>query len=119
VAAMHSELLRRTVLRDFAELEPGRFLNVTNGVTPRRWMALANPGLARLLCEHLGGEAWLCDTERELPRLEPLADDGAFRAAWRAVKAANKADLASLARERTGVDVDPDSLFDVQVRRIH
>jgi len=118
VAALHTELLKRDVMRDFAELEPAKFHNVTNGVTPRRWIVLANPRLAALFGQRLGG-AWVRDTERELPRLEPLADDAGFRASWQAVKRANKVDLAALVRERTGVVVDPDSLFDVQVKRIH
>jgi starch phosphorylase len=118
VAELHTTLLRREVLRDFAELEPEKFHNVTNGVTPRRWMGLANPRLAVLLTEHLG-DAWLRDAERELPRLEPLAEDAGFRAVWRGVKRANKVDLARLIQEATGVAVDPDSLFDVQVKRIH
>jgi starch phosphorylase len=118
VAALHSELLVRDVLHDFAELEPTKFQNVTNGVTPRRWMVLSNPQLAALIGKHIG-EGWIRDTERELPHLEPLAEDAAFRAAWRAVKRANKAGLARLVRDRTDVVVDPDSLFDVQVKRIH
>jgi starch phosphorylase len=118
VAALHSDLLRRDVLRDFAALEPAKFLNVTNGVTPRRWMALSNPRLAWLVGEHIG-DAWLRDAERELPALEPLAEDAAFRAQWRAVKRSNKGQLAALVLERTGVTIDPESMFDVQVKRIH
>jgi len=118
VAALHTDLLERTVLRDFHELWPERFANVTNGVTPRRWMALSNPRLAALLTEALG-DRWLRRTEEELARLEPLAHDARFRESWREAKAANRRDLAALVRRRTGVVVDPDSLFDVQVKRIH
>jgi starch phosphorylase len=118
VAALHTELLERTVMADFYALVPERFLNVTNGVTPRRWVALANPRLAALITERIG-ERWVSHAEEELRRLEPAAEDAAFRAAWRAVKRANKQDLAGLMRERTGVAADPDSMFDVQVKRIH
>ena len=108
VAELHSKLLAGTTLRDFAELWPERFHNVTNGVTPRRFVRLANPGLAGLITESLGSEAWLNELEL-LAGLEPLADDAAFRARWRAVKRRNKADLA----------VDPAALCDVIVKRFH
>jgi starch phosphorylase len=117
VAALHSELLKADVLRDFHDLWPEKFLNVTNGVTPRRFLALANPRLAGLVTEVIG-DGWPKDLER-LRGLEPLAEDAAFRAKWRAVKRANKADLALVVKTRAGVDCDPDSLFDVQVKRIH
>ncbi|MFI5403398.1 MAG: glycogen/starch/alpha-glucan family phosphorylase, partial [Planctomycetota bacterium] len=102
VAALHTELLKKTVLRDFHEIWPEKFRNVTNGVTPRRWVALSNPRLTNLITGGLGGR-WLRHTEEELPRLEPLADDAAFRRSWREVKLANKRDLAGFLRERTGV----------------
>jgi starch phosphorylase len=117
VATLHSDLLRRHVLRDFEEMWPGRIRNVTNGVTPRRFVALVNPGLARLVTEAIG-DGWLRDLE-ELRRLEPLADDAAFREEWRGVKAGNKAALGREIEARAGVSVDPESLFDVQVKRIH
>jgi starch phosphorylase len=117
VAALHSELLKETVLRDFAELWPERFQNVTNGVTPRRFLLLSNPGLAELLDETIG-EGWVSDLSR-LCALEEHADDARFHERWRAVKHANKARLAIRIRERTGISVDPRSLFDVQVKRIH
>jgi len=117
VAALHSELLKRSVMRDFAELMPEKFRNITNGVTLRRFVALANRPLARLITDHIG-ERWLTHAE-ELRRLEPLADDPAFRTAWREVKRANKRRLAEHIHARTGVTVDPESLFDVQVKRIH
>jgi glycogen phosphorylase len=118
VAALHSDLLKETVLRDFHSVSPEKFHNVTNGVTPRRWIALANPGLASLLTRTIG-ERWISDLESEIARIEPRADDAGFQAEWRAVKAANKGRLASLIRQRTGIVVDPQSLFDVQVKRIH
>lgn len=117
VAALHSRLLRETVLRDFAEMYPERFTNVTNGVTPRRFVALANPGLAGLITEAIG-EGWLRDLDR-LKALEPLAGDAAFRAKWRAVKRANKDALARRIRDQLGIPVDGASLFDAQCKRIH
>ena len=118
VAALHTELLKETVLRDFHEIAPEKFHNITNGVTPRRWMALSNPGLAELITGAIGDE-WICRLESEIGRLEPLAADAGFRERWRAVKQANKERLAGLIRERTGVAVPAESLFDIQVKRIH
>jgi len=118
VAALHSDLLRKTVLRDFHTVSPEKFRNVTNGVTPRRWIALSNPGLAALLTRTIG-DRWMWDLESEVARIEPFAADPGFQVEWRAVKAANKSALASLIRERTGVVVDPQSLYDVQVKRLH
>jgi glycogen phosphorylase len=118
VAALHTELLKQTVLRDFHALFPDRFLNVTNGVTPRRWLALSNPELAALVTEAIG-DGWVADAQRQLIGLERLAPDAAFQERWRAVKRRNKARLADVLRERTGVVVDPDSLFDVHVKRLH
>src|SRR5207248_2375181 len=89
VAALHSELLKQTVLRDFAQMMPEKFSNKTNGVTPRRWIVLANPGMSALVSKHIG-DSWVNFTETDLRRLEPLVEDKAFRAAWRAVKLANK-----------------------------
>ncbi|MCK6459260.1 MAG: glycogen/starch/alpha-glucan phosphorylase [Planctomycetes bacterium] len=118
VAALHSELLKRTVLSDFHAFSPEKFRNVTNGVTPRRWVALSNPRLSALITGGLGGR-WLTHTDEELPRLEPLAQDASFRREWREAKRRNKEDLAALIRDRTGVAVDPSSFFDVQVKRFH
>jgi starch phosphorylase len=109
--------LRQTVLADFAALWPGKFTNVTNGVTPRRFVALANPGLGKLLTK-AAGKQWPGDLER-LRKLEPHADDPEFRREWREVKLSNKRRLAALIAERTGIEVNPESLFDVQVKRIH
>jgi len=117
VAELHSRLLRQTVLRDFADLWPERFHNVTNGVTPRRFMELSNPPLAQLLDETVG-EGWVTDLAR-LKALEARADDRSFHDRWRRVKRANKEMLARHIREHLGVVVDPAALFDIQVKRIH
>ena len=117
VADLHTQLLKQDVLKDFAELWPEKFSNKTNGVTPRRWLALTNPRLAELICDAIG-DGWIKDMAR-LIDLEKFADDPAFQADWRAIKRANKLELAGIAHGRTGVAVDPDSLFDVQVKRIH
>jgi starch phosphorylase len=118
VAALHSELLKQTVLRDICALAPERFLNVTNGVTPRRWMVLSNPKLSALITKHIG-DRWISDLEEELQRLEPLATDTGFQDEWAAVKAENKRVLAGVLKARTGITVDPTSLFDIQVKRLH
>ena len=117
VAELHSALLKKTVLRDFAQLWPERFHNVTNGVTPRRFMLLSNPGLARLLDKTLG-EGWVTDLTR-LRALESHADDPSFQDAWRGVKRANKDALTQQIRSTTGITVDPAAMFDIQVKRIH
>ncbi len=117
VAELHSDLLRRTILRDFYELWPEKFTNVTNGVTQRRFVGLANPPLAALITAHIGA-GWLTDLD-ELRKLEPFAGDAEFRAAWRAVKHTAKSRLAAILAERTGAAVDPASLFDVQAKRLH
>jgi starch phosphorylase len=117
VAQLHSELLKNGVLRDFYKFEPEKFLNVTNGVTPRRFVALSNPALTDLISQHLSGD-WIKHLDR-LRELEPLAENASFRKAWREVKLRNKQQLARVIRERTGVEVDPRSLFDIQVKRLH
>ncbi len=118
VAALHSELLKQTILKDFADMMPEKFSNKTNGVTPRRWMVLANPGMSELITKHIG-DSWVTFTEHDLCKLQPLAENAEFRKTWRAVKLANKQRLACLIKEKTGVEVDPATLFDVQVKRIH
>jgi starch phosphorylase len=117
VAALHSDLLRQTVLRDFAEVFPQRFLNVTNGVTPRRFLMLNNPGLAQLLDQTIGHE-WRTDLA-QLDALAAHADDAGFHEAWRAIRRDNKSALAARIASATDIDVDPDALFDIQVKRIH
>ncbi|MFI4869289.1 MAG: glycogen/starch/alpha-glucan phosphorylase [Steroidobacterales bacterium] len=117
VAQLHTELLKSDVLRDFHDLWPQKFSNKTNGVTPRRWMVLCNPRLSQFISRVIG-ENWIRNLE-ELRRLEPMIEDAQFRAEWRAIKRANKSALAAIIRDRTGVTVDPDAIFDVQVKRIH
>ncbi len=117
VAELHSRLLQDTILRDFHELWPEKFHNKTNGVTPRRFVMLANPGLSDLLNNTLG-HGWARDLSR-LSELENYADDPVFHDEWRAVKAHCKESLADYLRRHTGVEVDATSLFDVQAKRIH
>ena len=117
VAALHSQLLRDGLFRDFAELWPDKFNNKTNGVTQRRWLAACNPGLATLITETIG-TGWVTQLD-ELDNLRPLARDSAFGERWRAVKQANKQQLAGEIATRTGVQINAGMLFDVQVKRIH
>jgi starch phosphorylase len=118
VAALHSDLLTKTVLKDLYDLYPDRFVNVTNGVTPRRWIALSNPGLTELLTGKIG-DGWIRHFEDEIRKIEPFADDPKFREAWTKIKRSNKERLATIIKGRTGIVVDPESLFDIQVKRIH
>jgi starch phosphorylase len=118
VAAMHSELVKTTLLKDFHDLWPEKFHNVTNGVTPRRFIAVSNPRLAALITEVCGSDRWLRDLDC-LRELEPHADDADLKTRWRAVKTATKRDLAGWLSLRTGVNLDPQSLFDVQAKRFH
>jgi starch phosphorylase len=118
VAALHTELLKQTVLRDMWTVTPDKFINVTNGVTPRRWVVLSNQKLAALITRRIGDD-WVSDLEHQIDRLEPFADDETFQDEWRAIKAENKRALARLIEARTGVVVNPSSLFDVQVKRLH
>jgi starch phosphorylase len=117
VAAIHSELLRTTTVKDLAELFPERFSNKTNGVTPRRWLRLCNPALAGLITEAIG-DAWISDLS-QLRRLVPLAEDKAFRAGFRRAKREAKQRFAGWLKSATGQAVDPDTLFDSQIKRIH
>jgi len=117
VAAIHSALLRSTTVRDLAEMFPERFGNKTNGVTPRRWLLLANPALARLITEAIGS-SWITDLG-QLARLERLADDGGFRDEFRTAKRAAKSAFAEWLRRTSGQTVDPSTIFDSQVKRIH
>jgi glycogen phosphorylase len=117
VAELHSELLKRDVLKDFYEIWPKKFSNKTNGVTPRRWMVLSNPKLSDLISEHIG-DGWIKDLA-QLKALEPLAENAEFRARWRAIKHHNKQDFAALALQRTDIVIDPNTLFDILVKRIH
>ncbi len=117
VSRIHTDLMKQTIFRDFEEFEPGKIVNMTNGITPRRWLNLANPGLAQLITRHLG-PAWVSDLD-SLQTLNTHADDASFQQAFRAVKRANKARLAAYIKEHLGVTVSPDALFDVQIKRMH
>jgi glycogen phosphorylase len=117
VARLHSNLLRQTVMRDFAEIWPEKFCNVTNGVTPRRFLALANPHLTKLITSTIG-DGWLHDLYR-LRELENFAYDPAFQAKWSEVKLAAKRHLTAIIEKRTGVALNPESLFDIQAKRLH
>ena len=117
VSALHSELVKTSLVPDFAELWPAKFQNITNGVTPRRWLLHANPLLAGSITRRIG-DGWVRNLD-ELRALEPAAEDAAFRAEFRAVKRANKERLAKVVAQVAGVRLDPDTLFDVQVKRIH
>ena len=117
VAALHTDLLKRQLLADWVRMYPDRFLNVTNGVSPRRFMVLSNPGLAGLITRTIG-EAWPRRLD-DLRKLEDAASDPDFQQRWRQVKLENKQRLAALIRQRTGVAVNPEALFDIQVKRIH
>ena len=117
VAALHTELLKTHVLSDFYALTPEKFSNKTNGVTPRRWMVLANPRLSELLSSHLG-TGWIRDLDK-LRRIEPLAENPEFQQQWRAIKRQNKLQLAAWIDSHLGIAVDPDSIFDTMVKRIH
>ncbi len=117
VAELHSRLLREGLLRDFAELWPEKFNNKTNGVTQRRWLKACNPGLSGLIDERIG-QGWVTDLE-QLAGLREAADDPEFRQRWREIKLENKRHLARLIERKTGLECDPNMLFDVQVKRIH
>jgi glycogen phosphorylase len=117
VAALHTELLKTRVLDDFYSLSPEKFSNKTNGVTPRRWMVLSNPRLAELLTARVGSN-WIRDIER-LRRLEPFLEDADFCHEWRAIKRDNKVKLAAYIYDQLGIQTDPDSIFDVLVKRLH
>ena len=117
VAALHTELLKQKVLRDFYELWPEKFNNKTNGVTPRRWLLLSNPKLAQLITQKIGNN-WIKQL-KDLKQLEAFANDTEFHKTWRQIKQDNKQNLANYIRHHNGIEVDPESLFDIQVKRIH
>jgi len=117
VAALHSDLLRSRVFPDFDQMYPGKFINVTNGITPRRWLLQSNPGLSGLICEHVG-EGWPANLT-QLEGLAKYADDAKFGKSFRAIKQANKERLADMIFADTGLKVDPTAMFDVHIKRIH
>jgi glycogen phosphorylase len=118
VAALHTALLKKTLFPEFDALYPGKFQNKTNGITPRRWLLKANPRLATAITRKLGNSGWARDLDR-LCELEKFADDAVFQSEFMAIKRENKADLASVIKIECGVDVSPDALFDVQIKRLH
>jgi starch phosphorylase len=117
VAALHSELIKQRLVPDFATMFPERFNNKTNGVTPRRWLLLANPALAKAITEAIG-DGWITDMS-QLEKLKPLADDKSFRDAVRRAKREAKTRFADWLKCDGGPIVDPDTLFDTQIKRIH
>jgi starch phosphorylase len=117
VAAMHTRLVKESLFADFFAMEPDKFHNITNGVSPRRWIMLSNPALTGLINSKIGLD-WSCNLEK-LSDLEPLAEDTGFQEQWMKVKQQNKINLAAYIKEKTTISVDPSSMFDVQVKRIH
>jgi starch phosphorylase len=117
ISEIHSELLKKTILPDIYELYPERFFNITNGVTPRRWIVLSNPRLAELITNTIG-EQWISHL-KEIKQLEPFSDDPDFIKKWQQVKYENKRDLAGIIHDRTGISIRPDMLFDIQMKRFH
>ena len=117
VAELHTKLLTTHLLHDFYELSPEKFSNKTNGVTPRRWIVLSNPRLSALITEKIG-DSWITDLNK-LRQLEDFADDTKFMSRWHQVKLENKQEQAAFALEHTGVELNPESMFDVQVKRLH
>ncbi|PRQ40679.1 putative glycogen phosphorylase [Rosa chinensis] len=118
VAEIHSEIVKNEVFNDFYKLWPEKFQNKTNGVTPRRWIRFCNPDLSRLITKCIGTEEWVKNTEM-LVNLQKFADNEDFQSEWREVKMRNKIKVASFLKEKTGYLVNPNAMFDVQVKRIH
>ena len=117
VAALHTKLMKSTIFADFDRFSPGKIINMTNGVTPRRWLNQANPALAALITSRIGN-GWVADLD-QLKKLRQFADDSVFRNAFHAIKHANKVKLADMIQHRLEIQVSPDSLFDIQIKRIH
>ncbi len=117
VAEIHTELMKNTTFADFEHTYPGKIINITNGITPRRWLNQANPALSALISEHIGA-GWKTELG-QLERILPLAEDAAFIKSFMSVKQANKEKLSDYIREHLKVEVNPDSLFDVQIKRVH
>jgi starch phosphorylase len=118
VAAIHSEILRTSLFKDFCDLYPNKFINITNGITPRRWLLACNNELASLISKKLGSEAYLTDLD-QLIKLKSFANDPNFQAEWMAVKMTAKKRLADYLQQQHGLRVDPNALFDIQIKRIH
>jgi glycogen phosphorylase len=118
VAALHTDLLKKLLFPEFNELYPGKFQNKTNGITPRRWLLYCNPNLSALITRVLGSNAWVRNLDL-LRGLEKLADDAAFQREFMGIKRANKVALAHVIKTECGIDVSPDAMFDVQIKRLH
>jgi glycogen phosphorylase len=118
VAALHTVLLKQDLFPEFDALYPGKFQNKTNGITPRRWLLKSNPQLSALITRQLGSEAWVRDLDL-LRGLEKVADNAAFQKEFMAIKRANKVELAAIIQAECGIEVSPDALFDVQIKRLH
>ncbi|KAJ0254001.1 Alpha-glucan phosphorylase 1 [Hirschfeldia incana] len=118
VAEIHSEIVKKDVFNDFVKLWPNKFQNKTNGVTPRRWISFCNPYLSDIITNWIGTEDWVLNTEK-LAELRKFADDEDLQSEWRAAKKKNKLKVVSLIKERTGYTVNPDAMFDIQIKRIH
>ena len=117
VSELHTDLIKAGLFKDFHDYYPGKFTAKTNGITPRRWLKKANPALAELITEHIG-DRWVTRLN-DLKRLTPLVEDAKFRKDWAAVKRANKIAVAEYLKNETGVEIDPDSMFDCQLKRMH
>jgi starch phosphorylase len=117
VAALHTEILKNRIFSDFHKIYPGKFINITNGITPRRWLKTANPFLSKIISERIG-EGWVYDLN-ELRNLEKFVDDSKFNEEFRHAKWLNKKLLISLIEENNGIKINPDSMFDVQIKRFH
>ena len=117
VAQIHTELMKQTIFADFDHFYPGKIINMTNGITPRRWLNQANPLLSALITSRIGN-GWIADLD-QLKKLIPLAEDASFRKTFADIKRANKLRLVEALKQRLDIDIDPDSLFDVQIKRIH
>jgi glycogen phosphorylase len=118
VAALHTELLKKDLLHDFYKLSPGKFIGITNGVTPRRWLRLYSPGLSSLISEQIG-YAWITRMEDEMIKLEPLANDSAFQERWQEIRLGYKRELSNQIGKMLGIQINPESVFDIMVKRIH
>ena len=117
VAELHTEILKKTLFKDFYELWPEKFHNVTNGITPRRWLLKANPSLSQLISESIG-DSWITHLD-DLKKLEKFANDSNFLAAMAKIKRSNKGQLANWSKKNLGIELNPDAIFDVQVKRLH
>ena len=117
VAALHTDILKSTLFKDFYELWPEKFHNVTNGITPRRWLLKANPSLSQLISESIG-DSWITRLD-DLKKLEKFSDDAGFLSAMAKIKRSNKGQLANWTKKNLGIELNPDAVFDVQVKRLH